>query len=223
MKKEFGTRPSIFDEKGLYGFAWEDYVTAIPSPLIVVTTYKENGKTNATLQSWSTFVSEKGFFCIFGNVNKSKHMYQTVKNGKHLVINFPSADIYGKCLATCAHNKDEDDEIIAAGLTAGKASKVNAPLIEECFLNLECEYVWDKEITPGSNSVVMCVKIVNICIEEDYLDENKKGRYGETGYLYNVHRPINPITGEEEVDHIGIIRKFAKSSEHIPQSEMKEK
>lgn len=213
MKKEFKVRSSVFDDKGLYGFAWEDYVTAIPSPLIVVTSFKDNGKTNATMQSWSTFVSEEGFYCIFGNVNKNTHMYQTIKRDRQLVINFPSADIYGKCLATCQHNRVEDDEITVVGLTAGKASKVNAPLIEECFLNLECEYVWEKEITPGRNSVVMCVKIVNIRMEEDYLDEKKKGRYGETGYLYNIHRPINPITGEEEEDQIGIIKKFARADE----------
>lgn len=210
MKREFDARPSVFDDKGLYRFAWEDYVTAIPSPLIVVTTYKENGKTNATMQSWSTFVSEKGFFCIFASVNKKGHMYQTIARNKQLVINFPSADVYGKCLATCAHNKDEDDEITVVGLTPEKAGKVDAPLIKECFLNLECEYVWEKEITPGSNHVVMCVRIVNIRMEEEYLTENKKGRYGETGYLYNIHRPINPITGEEEKDQLGIIRKFAK-------------
>ena len=37
---------------------------------------------------------------------------------------------------------DDEDEITAAGLTAVPASKVNAPLIKECFLNLECELEW---------------------------------------------------------------------------------
>ena len=55
MKKEFSHVPETIDEKELYGFSWMEHVTAIPSPLLVVTSYKENGKTNATMQSWSTF------------------------------------------------------------------------------------------------------------------------------------------------------------------------
>ena len=109
MKKEFSTCPNTINENELYGFAWEDFVTAIPSPLIVVTSYKDNGKTNATMQSWSTFVSEDGFYCIFGSVNKHKHMYKTIQQKKHLVINFPSADIYKKCYQTIENNGYDDD------------------------------------------------------------------------------------------------------------------
>lgn len=68
MKKEFSTCPTTIDEKELYGFGWQEIVTAIPSPLLLVTSYKDNGKTNAAMQSWTTFVSEKGFYCIFARV-----------------------------------------------------------------------------------------------------------------------------------------------------------
>lgn len=78
---------------------------------------------------------------------------------------------------------------------------MNAPRIKEYFLNLECEYVWEKEITPGSGHVVMCVKIVNICMDEAYYNTEQKGRYGETGYLYNIHSPRNPETGKK-MNHV---------------------
>ena len=38
----------------------------------------------------------------------------------------------------------------------------------------------------------MCLEIVNICAEEKYLDEVVHGRYGEEGFLYNIHYPVNP-------------------------------
>lgn len=212
MKREFSECPETMEPK-LYGFAWEDYVTAIPSPLVVVTSYKDNGLPNATMQSWVVFSSEIGFYCIFANVDKEKHMYQTIQRGKQCVINFPSADIYKKCLDTCRHNRYEDDEIAAAGLTAEAAGRINAPRIKECFLNLECEYVWEKEITPGSQSVVMCVRIVNVCMDEEYLNEAVKGRYGAGGYLYNMHSPTNPLDGRMEEDAIGILQKYAVTSE----------
>lgn len=208
MKKEYSQAPETIDERELYGFSWMEFVAAIPSPLMVVTSYKENGKTNATMQSWATFVSEEGFYCIFGSVHKKKHMYNTIKRSGQLVINFPSADIYGKCMQTIQNNGYDDDEIEKSGLTSEPASMVNAPRIKECFLNLECEYVWEKEITEGNDHVVMCVKVVNVCMDEEYFDEEKKGRYGETGYLYNIHSPRNPETGKGGEDCVGILAKY---------------
>lgn len=206
MKKEFSACPPAFEGKELYGFSWMEHVLAIPSPLVLVTTYKSNGKPNATLQSWSTFVGEEGFYCIFGSVNRGGHMYSSIMETKQLVINFPSADVYKKCLKTVENNAFENDEITMSGLTAEKATMVNAPRIRECFLNLECEFVWEKKLTPDGFHSVMCVKVVNVCMDEEHFQAD--GRYGESGYLYNIHSPTNPETGKEEPTALGIIQKY---------------
>ena len=206
MKKEFSACPSALQGKEQYGFSWMEHVLAIPSPLVLVTTYKNNGKPNATLQSWSAFVGEEGFYCIFGSVNRHGHMYSSIKETNNLVINFPSADIYKKCLKTIENNRFEDDEITKSGLTAEKAATVNAPRIRECFLNLECEFLWEKKIIPNAFHSVMCAKVLGICMDEEHFKAN--GRYGESGYLYNIHSPANPETGEKEVTSLGIIQKY---------------
>ena len=64
-----------------------------------------------------------------------------------------SADLYDKCMSTCKNNNFEIDEIKAAGLTSVKAEMVNAPLIDECFMNLECRFKWEKEIVEGDDYV----------------------------------------------------------------------
>lgn len=209
MKKEFDRCPSTIDEAELYGFSWMENVLAIPAPLVLVTSYKENGKQNATMQSWNTFTSEDGFYCIFSSVNKHTHMYASVRQTKECVINFPSKENFMKCMATIQNNDFEDDEITRAGLTAEPAAKVNAPRVKECFLNLECKYMWEKDLIPGGDHVVMCVKVVNICMDEEHYNTAKKGRYGETGYLYNIHSPRNPDTGEMMDTCVGIIQKLA--------------
>ena len=53
MKKEYSKIPDSMKNMETYGFSWMDFVTAIPSPLFVVTTYKSNGKPNGCLQSWA--------------------------------------------------------------------------------------------------------------------------------------------------------------------------
>ena len=60
----------------------------------------------------------------------------------------------------------EIDEIKTAGLTSVKAEMVNAPLIDECFMNLECRFRWEKEIVDGDDYVLICLEIVNVHIDE---------------------------------------------------------
>jgi len=199
-----------------YGFSWMDFVTAIPSPLFVVTSFKSNRKPNACLQSWACFNGEPNkFFAILSCVNKSGHLYQTVKETGEVVLNFPSADIYDLCTKTISNNGFDDDEISLSGLTVEPAALVNAPRIKECFLALESRYAWEREITEGSPHVVMCFEIVNVCIEEAYLDEKTQGRYGESGYLYNIHYPVNPETFAGTAhDYIAILRKLRDMGEY---------
>lgn len=193
MKKEYSKTPDSMKNMETYGFSWMDFVTAIPSPLFVVTTYKSNGKPNACLQSWACFNgSPNGFYAILSSVNKSGHLYQSITETKEAVLNFPSADWYDQCLNTIANNGFDNDEITLSGLTSEQASVVNAPIIKECFLNLECRYLWEREIVEGSSHVLMCLEVVNINADEIYLDETLQGRYGDTGYLYNIHYPVNP-------------------------------
>jgi flavin reductase (DIM6/NTAB) family NADH-FMN oxidoreductase RutF len=209
MKKDFIELPESMKNIDFYGFSWIDFVVSIPSPLFVVSTYKSNGKPNACLQSWVTFagIDENNFVAVMASVNKNKHMYKSIKETGEMVLNFPSGEIYPKCMETIKNNDFDDDEITKFGLTVEKAKMVNAPQIKECFLNLECQYLWEKELVEGHN-VVMCVKIVNVSMDNEYYNEKIKGRYGKTGYIYNIHNPINPETGIMEGDSIGIIEKI---------------
>jgi flavin reductase (DIM6/NTAB) family NADH-FMN oxidoreductase RutF len=134
-------------------------------------------------------------------------MYKSIKETGEMVLNFPSVGIYPKCAETIKNNGFDTDEITESGLTVERAVKVNAPRIKECFLNMECEYLWEKEQVEGSDHVVMCVKTVHTAMEHEYFDEKKKGRYGKTGYIYNIHNPINPETGQMGGDHLGILEQ----------------
>lgn len=178
--------------------SWYDFVTAMPALVFVVTGWKSNGKENACLHSWSAFMGSglDNFICILGKVNKDGHMYQSLKETKVCVLNFPSNDIYDQCVKTISNNQFETDEITASGLTAEKAGKVNAPQIKECFLNIECEYLWEHELFVGSKEVAIAVRAVNICMDSEHYDQTKLGRYGKNGFLFHIDQPTNPETGE---------------------------
>lgn len=110
-------------------------------------------------------------------------------------VKFPSIDIYDRCIKTIGNNQFETDEITASGLTAEKASKVNAPQIKECFWILNVNF-YGNMIFEGSQEVAAALKAVSICIDSERYDQSKLGRYGKNGYLYQIDQPDNPETGE---------------------------
>lgn len=206
MKKDFFACPKAM-EKERFGFSWMEYVTAIPSPLVAVSSYKSNGKSNVAMQSWLTFTNDREeFFVLFGSVNKHQHMYASVRETGCLVVNFPSREIFPACMSSIQNNGEDIDEIAASGLTSEPAVKVAAPRIKECFLNLECELAWEKELAPGSDIVVMCARVVGFSMEEGRCHAEAPGRYGETGYLYNIHSPTDPESGAKSGSALGVIR-----------------
>lgn len=82
MKKDISIteRPERFTDENLRccgNMSWYDFVAGIPSLVFVVTGWKSNGKENACLQSWSSFVGggSDDFICILGKVDKGGHMY----------------------------------------------------------------------------------------------------------------------------------------------------
>ena len=209
MKKEFTTKPEVITETWpgeLSMFSWMEFVAGIPSPQFVVTGWKSNGKENACFQSWASFVSDSGeFICILGYANKDGHMYQSIKETGCCVLNFPSNDIYDRCLKTIYDNNQfETDEITASGLTAEKAVVVNAPRIAECFLSIECEFLWEHQNFENSSNTVVALKAVHVGMDSDYYDKGKLGRYGKTGFVFG-RASTNPETGEAGPDGLGMM------------------
>ena len=210
MKRNYFARPEAITKKRCIdygGFSWQEFMTAIPQPVFVVTGRKANGKENASLQSWSTFASggTDDFVCIMGYVNKNGHMYKSLKETGVCVLNFASSDVLERCVKTIGNNGYETDEITAAGLTAEKAVKVDAPRIKECFLNIECEFLWEHELIDGSEAVTVALKTVSVSMDSDRYDQSKLGRYGKNGYLFHIHCPIDPETGEDSPGGIGTV------------------
>ncbi|MCL2301111.1 MAG: flavin reductase [Firmicutes bacterium] len=203
MKQEFSARPAAISEqycKDCY-CSWQGFVTGMPSLVFVVTGWKKNGNENACLQSWASFLNDgpDGFVCVMP-ANKGGHMYKSLKRTRACVLNFPSNGVYGRCVKTIGNNQWEADEITAAGLTAEPASKVNAPRIKECFLNIECKFLWE-------HKGLVAVKAVNICMDSGHYDQSRLGRYGKTGYLYQIDQATNPETGEIAPFGPGIIEQ----------------
>jgi len=212
MKYEFeNKKPEAFTaswEEQYEVFNWAEFLIGVPMPIFLITTYKENGLPNACLHSWSCFSGDgEGHFCIMSGIPlKYGHTIDNIVRDKEFCINFPNKEIWESCYKTIENNIYEIDEITENGLTVEKAISINAPKIKECFLNLECTLEWIKPLYEGSRYGVLCGRIKHIAMDEEYFDENKKGRYGESGYILNIHSPMNPITGEALESELGFVK-----------------
>ena len=209
MKLEMDvTKPGTLIEQwpGQYSlFSWMEYVTAIPQPIFLITTLKENGKPNVCLHAWSTFTGEgDNFFCII-SILKHQHTYHNIIRNGEFCINFPDSTMLDKCFDTIKNNAGEDDEISKSGFTIEAAGEISAPRIKECFLAMECSLEWEKPVYENSTWVLLCGRVKHLAMEEDRLKAGIEGRYGPKGYFYNIHAPKNPVDGSEIKDSIGII------------------
>ena len=208
MKHELNAKSTSFKEtwpRQYEIFSWIETVTAIPQAISVITSWKEGRIPNACLQAWTTYTGDSGGYYVVLSILNNNHTYQNILRDKEFVVNFPNKDEFSKCSETIENNADETDEITAAGLTIEPSQAVDAPRIKECFLNLECRLGWGRPLHDGSLWHVFAGEVVHLAVDSEYVKANSNGRYGDRGYIYNIHSPTDPITGEEEISKIGKI------------------
>jgi len=85
--------------------------------------------------------------CVISSAN---HSFELVRNSGECVINLPEAKWVDTVVGIGNCSGTELDKFEHFGLTQGKASKVKAPLIEECHANFECR-LHDDAMVDGYN------------------------------------------------------------------------
>ncbi len=114
-----------------------------PGPVVMVTT-ASRGRSNIMTMSWHTVMEFEPPLvgCIISNRGYS---FGLLKATKECVINIPTKDIAEKVVGCGNVTGAKIDKFERFGLTPKPASQVGAPLIEECYVNLECR-VADKKM-----------------------------------------------------------------------------
>jgi flavin reductase (DIM6/NTAB) family NADH-FMN oxidoreductase RutF len=107
-----------------------------PGPVVMVTTTRK-GKSNIMTMSWHTMMEFEPptVGCVISNGNYS---FEILKSTKECVINIPTLELAEKAVARGNTSGRRVDKFKALGLTPEPASIVAAPLIAECYANLEC-------------------------------------------------------------------------------------
>lgn len=140
---------------------------AFPTPVYIVGTYGKDDEPTAMNAAWGGICSSEPP-CVMVAVRKERYTYDNIMERKEFTVNFPDS----------AHVKEADymglvsgrkvRKFETAGLTAERGEKVNAPIIKEFPMALECRLADSIEV--GSH-VMMVGEIVNVAAEESCLNE----------------------------------------------------
>jgi len=127
-----------------------------PGPVVLVTTAC-NGHPDIMAMSWHTMLEFEPplVVCVISNRN---HSFALLKATKECVINIPTVEIAEKVVDCGNTHGAKMSKFEKFGLTPVPASQVGAPLIKECFANLECRVVDTKLVNSYCFFVLEVVK-----------------------------------------------------------------
>ena len=139
-----------------------------PMPVLMVATYNEDGSVNVMNVAWGT-MQERNMVAL--NLTET---HKTVKNIK-------ARGAFTVSIADAAHLVEADyfgvesgnrvsDKFARSGLTANKAETVDAPVINEFPLCLECEFV---EYQSNEYGCGVIGKVVNVTADERVMVNGK--------------------------------------------------
>ena len=110
-----------------------------PGPVLLVTTAGKR-KANIMALSWHMMIEFEPPLvgCVISNRN---HSFGLLKATKECVINIPTVELAAQVVGCGNISGRRIDKFKRFRLTPAAGSRVKAPLIEECYANLECKVV----------------------------------------------------------------------------------
>lgn len=117
----------------------EVYTLIEPGPVVLLTT-AHNGHANVMTMSWHMMVefTPPLIACI---VSGADHSFAALRATKECVIAIPAVELAQKVVAVGNCSGRDVDKFATIGLTPRPAAMVGAPLVRECFANLECRVI----------------------------------------------------------------------------------
>ena len=122
----------------------EVYRLLEPGPVVLLTT-AHRGRANVMTQSWHMMMEFEPPLvgCIVSNRN---HSFAALRRTRECVLAIPDARL-ARQVVRCGNVSGRSvDKFARLGLTPLPAAQVGAPLVAECYANLECRVVDTREV-----------------------------------------------------------------------------
>ena len=151
MKKEIKTTEAIF-----------------PMPVLLISTFNEDGTVDVMNAAWGTML-ERDYVAL--NLTETHKTVQNIKARKGFVVHIADAKhvVEADYFGIVSGNK-VPDKFARSGLTYTKSDLVDAPVINEFPIALECEFV---EYQNDETGIGVIGKVRRTSVEEANLKDDK--------------------------------------------------
>ena len=176
MKKDFGSKSWLY-----------------PMPVLIVAAYDEQGVPNVMNAAWGgMFTDETIGICLSAGHKTTKNILAT----RAFTVSMADEEHLTACdYVGIVSGADVPDKLQKAGLHTTPSQTVDAPLIDELPMALECRL-----ISYDADTCRLVGEIVNICADERILDENgqidpDKLRPIIFDPVHHTYRSLGPVVG----------------------------
>ena len=139
-----------------------------PMPVLLIATYNEDGSIDVMNAAWGT-MQDRDIVAL--NLTESHKTVKNIKNRKAFTISIASAkyvaeaDYFGVVSGNVEPNK-----FAKSGLSATKSSFVDAPIINEFPVCMECEFI---EFQDGKYGMGVIAKVKNVSVDASFMTGDK--------------------------------------------------
>ncbi|MBQ6042573.1 MAG: flavin reductase family protein [Clostridia bacterium] len=151
MKKQIRTTDAIF-----------------PMPVLLISTFNGDGTVDVMNAAWGTMLSGD---TVALNLTETHTTVKNIKARKGFVVHIADtkhvvqADWFG-----CVHGEKEPDKFKKSGFTYERSELVDAPIINELPIAMECEFV---EYQNDATGLGVIGKVLRTSVEESKLRDGK--------------------------------------------------
>ena len=156
-----------------------------PAPAVVASAYDSEGNVDACTLAFASMCSHHPPAVMIAiNSTLKRKTLASILEKREFCVGFPSVEHASQADYLGIESGYREDKISKIGFTAKRAEFVDAPIIDEFRVSLECRAMAINEV--GSHTQITG-EIVNVQADEDILDE--KGRI--------VFEKLNPLAYDD--------------------------
>ena len=139
-----------------------------PMPVLLVATYNDDGSVDVMNAAWGTMLDRER---VALNLTETHKTVENIKRRKGFVVHIADAahvveaDYFG---VVSGHK--EKDKFAKSGLTAVKSQLVDAPIINELPIALECEFI---EYQSDNTGLGVIGRVLQTSVETDKMKDGK--------------------------------------------------
>ncbi len=162
---------------------WRPGTMIYPLPAVLVSCGATPEEYNMLTVAWTGTICSDPAMCYI-SVRPERHSYDIIRRTGEFVINL-TTEALARATDWCGVKSGKDvNKWREMGLTPVPATVVNAPLIEESPVSIECRV---KRILPLGTHDMFIAEVVNVVVDEQYLDEKGKFDMVRAGLMAYSH------------------------------------